>query len=422
MSSPHPNHDLPLGHLGYCQICGSDRLELIIDLGHQAPCDSLLRAPQLNQTEKTHPLRFLRCPECSLAQIDYVVAPDELFYPDYPYRSGITPSLVKHLRSTSAKIIDLYGLKPGSLAIDIGSNDGTLLSGFKDLGMRVLGIEPTKIADIANGAGIETVQSFFSEALAREIVAKHGHASAVTAANMFAHVAPLGDLIRGVEHLLQDGGVFVTESHYLLDLIETVQYDSIYHEHLKFYSLRSLIQLFSYYNFTLTRVERIPNYGGSIRAYAVKGKNLPVEQSVVDLLAEEERFGLYDSAVFHRFAEQTRQAKLDLLSLALNAKSKGQTIVGIGCPGRSSTLLNYSRIDADLMPYIAEQSTSLKLGMFLPGAHIPVVDEEIMFREPPDYAVVLSWHYWEPIVAKLRQKGLKSKIVLPLPNLRILED
>ncbi|WP_096701962.1 class I SAM-dependent methyltransferase [Magnetospirillum sp. 15-1] len=417
-----PNHDLAVGKIDCCQICGSSHLELVIDLGHQAPCDSLLRSHQLDQPEATYPLRFLRCPECSLAQIDYVVPPEELFYPDYPYRSGITPSLVKNLRSTSAKIIERHGLKPGSLAIDIGSNDGTLLSGFKDLGMRVLGIEPTNIAHIANDAGIETVQSFFSEKLAADIVAKHGHASAVTAANMFAHVASLGDLIRGVEHLLQPGGVFVSESHYLLDLIETVQYDSIYHEHLKFYSLRSMIRLFDFYNFTVADIERIPNYGGSIRVYAVKGKGLPVSQAVTDLLAEEERFGLYDGAVFTRFALQVRKSRQDLQRLAIQVKDAGHTMVGVGCPGRSSTLLNYAALDSELMPYIAEQSTSLKLGMFLPGKHIPIVDEERMFREQPEYAVMLSWHYWEPIVAKLRQKGLKSKIVLPLPELRVIES
>ncbi|MBI3444201.1 MAG: class I SAM-dependent methyltransferase [Magnetospirillum sp.] len=418
----NPNHNLAVGYHSRCQICGNEHLEPVIDLGHQAPCDSLLRTHQLTQPEATYPLRFLRCPECSLAQIDYVVPPEELFYPDYPYRSGITPSLVKHLRSTGAKIIETYGLQPGALAIDIGSNDGTLLSGFKDLGMRVLGIEPTNISKIANDAGIETIQAFFSKPLAAEIVAKHGHASAVTAANMFAHVAGLGDLIQGVETLLQPGGVFVTESHYLLDLIETCQYDSIYHEHLKFYSLRSLIKLFGYYDFTVVDVERIPNYGGSIRVFAAKGKNQPVKPAVAALLAEEEAFGLYGSEVFTRFAAQVRKSRQDLQRLAIQAKDEGKTMVGVGCPGRAATLLGYCAMDSELMPYIAEQSTSLKLGMFLPGQHIEIVDEQRMFDEQPEYAVMLSWHYWEPIVAKLRQKGLKSKIVLPLPELRIIES
>ena len=420
-AAPRPRHDLEVGQIHHCQICGNETLEPVIDLGHQAPCDSLLRPHQLNQAEATYPLRFLRCPECSLAQIDYVVAPEELFYPDYPYRSGITPSLVKNLRSTGAKIIETYGLRPGDLAIDIGSNDGTLLSGFKDLGMRVLGIEPTNIAHLANEAGIETVQAFFSEQLAEQVVASHGQAAAITAANMFAHVARLGDLIRGVERLLRPGGVFVTESHYLLDLLDTVQYDSIYHEHLKFYSLRSLIRLFGYYDFTVVDVERIPNYGGSIRVYAAKGRDLPASDAVAALLREEEAFGLYGPEAFETFAERVRKSKRDLQRLAVKVNDDGASIVGIGCPGRASTLINYCRIDADAMPYIAEQSTSLKLGMFLPGTHIPIVDEERLFREQPEYAVMLSWHYWEPIVKKLREKGLKSKIVLPLPELTILD-
>lgn len=416
-----PNHDLPLGHYGVCQICGAQDLELVIDLGHHAPCDSLLWPRQLNEVERTYPLRFLRCPHCSLAQIDYVVAPEELFFPDYPYRSGITKTLVDNLRSTSAHIIERHGIPQGALCIDIGSNDGTLLSGFRDHGMKVLGVEPTNIAHIANAAGITTKQAFFSEQVAEEIVAEQGKAAAVTAANMFAHVAALGGLIRGVEKLLTDDGVFVTESHYLLDLIDTVQYDSIYHEHLKFYSLKSLVKLFGYYDFTVTDVERIPNYGGSIRVYAVKGKNRPVRTSVTELLAEEERFGLYDGAVFETFAQRTRKAKHDLQELAVSAAARGQSLVGVGCPGRSATLLNYSNIDVDVMPYIAEQSTSLKLGLFLPGKHIPIVDEERMFREQPDYAVMLSWHYWKPIVSKLREKGLKSKIVVPLPEVQIID-
>lgn len=415
------DHDLRAGHLTRCQVCGSEDLDLIIDLGHQAPCDSLLWPAQLDQPEATYPLRFLRCPDCSLAQIDYVVPSEILFYPDYPYRSGITKTLRDNLRGTGFRIVERFGLKPGDLAMDIGSNDGTLLSAFRDSGVRVLGVEPTNIANIANENGVDTVQSFFSEDLARTLVAQHGEAKAITAANMFAHVAPLGDLIRGVTHFLADDGVFVTESHYLLDLLDTVQYDAIYHEHLKYYSLKSLIRLFKYYDFTVIDVERIANYGGSIRVYAMKGKERPVADSVDSLLAEERRFGLYEGAVFAKFRDKVRRAKKDLQALAIQAFERGETLVGVGCPGRSSTLLNYCNIDRDLMPYIAEQSTSLKLGLHLPGKHIPIVDEEIIFREQPDYAVMLSWHYADPIIRKLREKGLRSKIVLPLPEVRIVE-
>lgn len=417
-----PRHDLDVGHIDRCQVCGSQNLEMILDLGHHAPCDSLLWPHNLDENESTYPLKFLRCPECSLAQIDYAVPPEKLFFPDYPYRSGITPTLVKNLRETGFRIIERFGMAEGDLAIDIGSNDGTLLSGFRDRGMRVLGVEPTRIADIANGNGIPTVQKFFSERLAGKIVAEHGKAKAITAANMFAHVAPLGDLIRGVEHLLDDGGVFVTESHYLMDILETVQYDSVYHEHLKFYSLKSLIKLFGYYDFTVADIERIENYGGSIRVYAIKGKGHPVSDAVSDLLREEEAFGLYGPERFNAFKESVLKSKRDLQHLVISAAARGEKVVGVGCPGRASTLINFCGIDTQTMPYIAEQSTSLKLGLALPGKHIPIVDEEIIFREQPEYVVMLSWHYWRPIVANLRKKGLKSKIVLPLPELKILDE
>jgi C-methyltransferase C-terminal domain/Putative zinc binding domain/Methyltransferase domain len=421
MMTMTPTHDLPPGPLGACQICGGDQLQPILALGHHAPCDSLLWPEHLRQCERTYPLNLVRCPHCGLVQIDYVVAPEELFFPDYPYRSGITPSLVTKLRSTAPTIMERYGIAAGNLAIDIGSNDGTLLSGFRDAGMRVLGIEATNIAKIANESGIETIQAFFDEETADRIAAERGKAQIITAANMFAHVARLGSLIRGVERLLDRGGLFVTESHYLVDLIDTVQYDSVYHEHLKYYSVKSIVKLFDYYDFTVIDVDRIPNYGGSIRVYAEKGKGHQIRESVTRLLGEEERMGLYDAPIYEQFVKKVRRSKTDLLQLLVGAHGRGERVIGIGSPGRASTLLNYCRVDTDLLPYIAEQSTSLKLGLYMPWSHVPIVDEQRMFDEQPEYAVMLSWHYWEDIVKKLRAKGLRSRIVLPLPAVRVLE-
>ena len=416
-----PKHDLSDGPICKCQICGSTKLFQILNLGHHAPCDSLLWPDQLREMERTYPLNLVRCKDCGLVQIDYVVAAEELFFADYPYRSGITSTLVSNLRSTGPIITKRFKFENGGLAIDIGSNDGTLLSGFKDTGMTVLGVEPTNIAKIANENGIETIQQFFSEKVAQQIVAERGKAKIVTAANMFAHVSKLGGLIRGVETLLDAGGMFVSESHYLMDLMNTVQYDSIYHEHLKYYSMRSIVRLFSYYNFTVVDVDRIPNYGGSIRVYAMKGKGHCVDQAVKQLLAEEDRIGLHDAPVYDEFVERVKQSKAHLRKLISEANVGGKKIVGIGCPGRAATLLNYCGIDTDSMSYIAEQSSSLKLGLFMPGVHSPIVDEKLMLEEQPEYALLLSWHYWEPIVKKLREKGLKSKIIIPLPDVRILE-
>lgn len=421
-SPPSALHDLPIGHLERCQICGGARLDPILALGHLPPCDSLRWPRQLDEPETSYPLELLRCLDCNLVQIDYVVEPSELFFPDYPYRSGITATLAHNLRSTGPAIAKRYGVDRDSLAVDLGSNDGTLLSGFRDAGLKVLGVEPTNIAKIAVAQGIDTIQEFFSEELASRIVAERGHASIVTAANMFAHVAALGSLIRGVEQLLEPGGVFVTESHYLGDLLDTVQYDSIYHEHLKYYSLGAIRRLFDAYDFSVVEVDRIPNYGGSIRVHAMKGRGQPVGRSVDELLEHEERIGLGDRAIYERFRERVEASRLDLQRLVFEARSRGEQVVGVGSPGRAATLLGYCGLNRDLIPYIAEQSTSLKLGLFMPGVHTPIVDEARLFEEQPAYALMLSWHYAEPIIAKLRKKGLRSKIVVPLPEFRVLES
>jgi hypothetical protein len=391
-------------------------LEHILDLGHQAPCDSLLKPAQLRDAEKTYPLNFVRCRACGLAQIDYVVAPEELFYPDYPYRSGITETLVNNLQAIARKQIVQWSIPAGSLVVDLGSNDGSILLGFKREGMKVLGVEPTNIADLAIANGVPTVQAFFDTQTARRMTQEHGHAAMVTAANMFAHVAKLGELIRGVHELLADNGLFLSESHYLLDLLETVQYDSIYHEHLKYYSLKAISQLLHCYDFTVVDAERIPNYGGSIRVVARKGRGHSPTERLNTLLKAEEAANLDRSEPFHRFRERVLKSKFDLQHLLLDLKKKGERVVGVGCPGRSSTLVNYSNLDITMLPYIAEQSTSLKLGLHLPGKHIPVVDERRLFEEQPENALMLSWHYCAPIIKKLRERGLKSKIIIPLPE------
>lgn len=416
------HHDLPLGKIDHCQVCGNKNLYNAIDLGHQPPCDSLLWPRQLDEAERVYPLRFQVCHDCSLAQIDYVVAPEELFFPDYPYRSGITQTLVEKLSRTAVATLERYPFANDSLVIDIGSNDGTVLSAFQKRGMRVLGVEATNIAKLANESGIETLQAFFDEDLGDQIIASHGHASVIAATNVFAHISGLGSIMRGVSKLLVDGGVFVTESHYLLDLLETVQYDSIYHEHLRYYSVKSLIRLFDQYGFTVADIERIDNYGGSIRVFAVKGRNQPVSTAVREMLERESKAGLYGTEIFDRFADRTRKARRDLLALVLDIARRGERIVGAGCPGRASTLLNYTGLDPSLLPYIAEQSTSLKLGLFLPGKHIPIIDEKRMLEEQPEYVLMLSWHYAAPIIRNLRLKGLKSKIIVPLPEVHVIES
>ena len=410
------------GHINKCQICNSNKLNLILDLGHQPLCDTLLTKEMLNQPETTYPLRMFWCEECSLAQLDYCVDGNVVFHPDYPYRTGVTKELVEYLNSMSNSLISKYNLKHNNLIVDLGSNDGTLLAGFKEHGMKVLGVEPTNISKIANQSGIETVQKFFTADIANEVKTKYGGASMIIATNMFAHMASIGEVMSGIETLLKDDGVFVFENHYLLDVIQGGQFDTIYHEHLRTYSLKSLIKLFSYYDFTITDVERGSRYGGNIRVHVTKGKNRPVSENVTTLLDLEEDSGLYKLETYRKFAERVKKAKKDFVNFLLKVKNDGKTVVANSCPGRSVTLLNYYGVDTDLIPYIAEQPTSLKLGMFLPGKLIPVINNEILVKEQPDYVILLAWHYAEPIMEQLKIRGLKSNFIIPLPDLNIVKN
>jgi C-methyltransferase C-terminal domain/Putative zinc binding domain/Methyltransferase domain len=413
------DHDVPPGHLDRCQICGSSDIELVFDCGLQPLCDSLLRPEDLNRVEKHFPLRLFRCTVCANAQLDYIVDGSDVYYPDYPYRSGITRELSDYQRAIAADLVPRLGLDPGSLVVDIGSNDGTLLSGFKKLGMKELGIEPTNICRIAREAGIETIQAFFTESVARDLRASYGAAQLMTATNVFAHMASLGQVMRGICALLAADGCFVFENHYLLDVIKLNQYDTIYHEHIRTYCLKSIMKLFSYYEMEVFRVERVSRYAGNIRVFTARKGLRPVEQSVGDLLWLEATEGLYDRRAYADFRDRVQKTRDDLVALAFNTKASGQLLVGKSCPGRCATLLNYCDIGPYFMPYITEQPTSLKLGMRLPGKHIPIVKDEVLAADQPDYIVILAWHYGQPIGRILRGMGLKSRLVLPLPAVTV---
>ena len=419
----YPEHHLVKnGHIDKCQVCNSIKLHLIIDLGHQPLCDSLLTKNMLYQPEITYPLRMFWCEECSLAQIDYCVDGSLVYHPDYPYRTGVTKELVEYLKEMSKSLISKYFLKHNDLVVDLGSNDGTLLTGFKESGINVIGVEPTNIAKIASKNGIETLQQFFTLDLAKEIKSKYGEASIIVSTNMFAHMSTIGEVISGIEYLLKTDGVFIMESHYLLDVIQGGQFDTIYHEHLRTYSLKSLIKLFSYYDFTVTDVQRGDRYGGNIRVHVTKGKNKSISQNVTDLLNLEENLGLYELKTYEKFADRVKQAKKDFMNFVFKIKNENKTIVGNSCPGRSVTLLNYYGVSKDMIPYITEQPTSLKLGMFLPGKQIPIINNEILLTEQPDYLIILAWHLAEPIMQQLKARGLKSNFIIPLPDLKVVEN
>ena len=423
MSSKYPSHhDIKTGYINYCQICNSQKLHTILDLGHQPLCDTLLTQKSLNEPEKTYPLRMIWCENCTGVQIDYCVDGSEVYHPDYPYKSGVTKELVEYQVKIGQGLIKKFNLKEGDLVIDVGSNDGTLLSGFKGTGIKTVGIEPTNIAKLANLAGIETVQAFFNIETSEKVKEKYGEANVIVTTNTFAHMQGLGEFIMGAYNLLKDGGVFVSETHYLLDALQGGQFDTIYHEHLRTYSLHSLIALFDQYDFTVVDVERGERYGGNIRVYAAKGKGKEVSQAVTDLLKKEKEAGLDKIETYTKFADRVKKARLEFVDFLIKAKKEGKSIVGNSCPGRSSTLLNYYGIDTELLPYLAEQPQSLKLGMYLPGKHIPVVNNQRLIDEQPNYVVLLAWHYAKPIMQQLKARGLKSDFIIPLPEFTIVKN
>lgn len=416
------NHDLAPGKVAHCQICGSTDLFEIIDLGHQPPCDSLLTRAMLDEPETSYPLRLLHCPHSGLSQLDYVIDGAVIYPPTYPYRSGISKPLEEYQRSFADSIVSRFGITSADLCVDIGSNDGTLLTGFRRHGARTLGVEPTNIAVIARAEnGIETIQSFFTAALAADIVRDYGRAQIITMTNVFAHMAPLGEVMRGLSALLAPDGVFVTESQYLLDVLEKNQFDGIYHEHIRTYSLKSLVSLFPYYGMEVFDVQRADRYGGNIRAYVARQGTLPVHGRVAELLALEDQVGLHSPAAWAGFRRRVDVNRERFMEFVYRAKAQGRSLVGNSCPGRCSTLLNYYGVDVNLMPYICELPTSLKLGMYLPGKHIPIVRNDRLFTEQPDYVVLLAWHYADFIVQSLRAQGLKSKFVMPLPEFAVLD-
>ncbi len=409
------------GHITKCQVCNSDDLVTILELGHQPPVHAHLTAAKLHQAETTYPLNFCRCHSCGLLQLDYIGDPSVIFPPEYPYQTGMTNMLIRNFRTLAEQTIERYHLDKDDLVIDIGSNDGTLLAGFQAKGMRVLGIEPTNIAKIANERNIPTEQTYFDEGVASRIVATHGKAKIVTCTNAYAHIYNLYEITAGIETILSDDGIFISESQYLMDIIEKLEFDTIYHEHLRFYSLKPLVTLFANAGFTLIDAERITAAGGSIRVYAMKGTH-PVNQRVHDLIAAEEAAGLYDEVVLKNFAKRAISARHHLLPLLLECKNKGAKIVGIGAPARSNSLLGFTHIDNLILDYACERSGSPKIGLFTPGTHLPIVDEKQLFIDQPDYALVLSWHIGEELMKKLRELGYKGKFIVPLPEPKIIEN
>ncbi len=402
-----------------CQICGNERLETMLSLGYMPPVNQMVKIGTVPQQQPWFPTTVLYCGECELVQLGLAVDPVIIFPPEYPYTSGMTKILRDNFAELHAESKAMLGLGSEDLVIDIGSNDGTLLSNFKGGGHRVLGIEPTDVGHIANERGIPTVQHYFGLDVARKVRREHGAARVVTAANCFAHIEDVHAIVEGIVELLGPNGVFISESHYLIPLLDKLQYDTVYHEHLRYYSLHSLKALLQMHDLEVFHARPIPTHGGSIRVYAARRGTHAVRPSVQEMLSKEPT-GDAMRRRLTQFRTDVMLSKLRLHAMLRDLKEKGARIAGISAPSRASTMVNYVGLDEAIIDYVCEIAGSLKIGKYMPGTLIPVVDEARLFEDQPDAALIFSWHIAEELAPKLRAKGFRGQLITPLPVPRAL--
>lgn len=406
--------------ISLCQICGGDGLQSILFLGYFPPVNTMPEIGSVAEEQPAYPLELLRCDDCTLVQIGLEVDADILFPYSYPYLSGSTRILRENFAELYREADSILGLGPQDLIVDIGSNDGTLLRNFCEGGHRVLGIEPSRAGEVARQRGVDTLTAYFNRETAEAVKEEHGAAKVITAANVFAHIGDVHSAVDGILALLADDGVFVSESHYLLRLVETLQYDTIYHEHLRHYSVASIKRLLEMHGLEVFHVKPIPTHGGSIRVYAARDGQRPVHRSVGQQIGEEDASGLTDGRALRDFRHRVIQSKLDLHRLLASLKEQGARVYGIGAPSRASTLINYTGLDDGLIDCVMEVAGSHKLNKYVPGTRIPVLDEKILFEDQPEYALLFSWHISGELQENLRKKGYRGQFITPLPAPRVL--
>lgn len=401
-----------------CSVCGNEGTEQFLSLGDQPPSDAFLTEEQLGKPEPAYPLDLYFCPTCSLVQLGYAVDPDLLFR-DYVYNTGTNNSLKVNFKALVEHIIETYRLKAGDFVIDVGSNDGTLLANYLPAGIKILGIDPSSSTSIALENGIPTLVDYFNAEIAAKTKQEYGTARVITATNVFAHVDALDSLMRGVVELLDEDGVFISENGYVVDMVEGMQYDSIYHEHLRYYSVTALTTLFDRYGMEIIDVEHIPSHGGSIRVYAArKGAHL-VSERVQGFRENEQNGGFTKLPRYQQFAEDVAAIKVALVDIITDFKKGGARIVGIGAPAKGNTLLNYCKLDTSTVECLTEKS-ELKIGLYSPGMHIPVIDEAYLFEEQPEAALLLSWNLADELIPKIKAKGYNGKFIIPNPVPKVI--
>lgn len=402
-----------------CQVCGGRDLQAVLFLGYMPPVNQMRRIGEQPREQPSYPAQLLYCPKCHLVQLGLIVDAKILFPKEYPYTSSTTKILRDNFAELAAEAKPLLDLRREDLMVDVGSNDGNLLVNFKDA-CRVLGVTPEDIGKIAVERGVPTMQAYFSQEVVERIKKEHGPARVVSATNVFAHIEQVNAVMASIKDLLREDGVFISESHYLLPLIETLQFDTIYHEHLRYYSLHSLSYLLKRHGLEVFQAKRIPTHGGSIRVYAGRPGLRPIHPGVGELLQREESvvIGLDN---LRRFRDRSVLAKLRLQALLGEVRARGRRVFGVSAPSRATTLVNWAGIDDGTMEKIVEVEGSHKIGKYLPGTMIPIVEEKALLEEQPDFALLLSWHIADELMPKIRKKGFLGRFIVPLPEARIVE-
>ena len=403
-----------------CRSCGEAKGSLVVDLGLQPLANNLLRKEDLGTSEPKFPLRVAVCETCWLMQILDTVPPVDLFS-EYLYFSSFSQSMLSHAKAAASRYVSEFGLDRSSLVVEVASNDGYLLRNFVEAGVPCLGIEPAaNIAKVAREKGIETLVEFFGPELAKRLAGEKKQADLILGNNVFAHVPEPNAFAEGIKILLKSQGCAVLEFPYGADFVEHNEFDTVYHEHVFYFTLTPLISLFTRHGLEVWRVERIPIHGGSLRLFVAHKGARAVEESVQRLLAEEKIKGISSSTYYEKFAKNVARLKDDLRSLIQRLKSEGKRVAAYGASAKGSTLLNYYGIGANSLEFVADRST-YKQGRFTPGMHIPIVAAEALLERMPDYTLLLTWNFADEILAQqkaYRERG--GKFIIPIPEVRIV--
>lgn len=408
-----------------CRACGQSNLKEILSLGNTPLANALLTAGELKHPEKTYPLDLVFCPDCTLVQITETVPPEELFR-DYFYFSSFSDTTLQNACNIVERMSAERNLGGDSLVVEIASNDGYLLKNYLQRGIPVLGIEPARnIARVAEERGIDTLCEFFDETIARQLQDEGKQADVIHANNVVAHTAELHEVVAGIGRLLKPDGVAVIENHYIKDLVDHVEFDSVYHEHLCYFSATSFERLFRQHNLIMVDAERTLIHGGSLRVFFQRsnGPRSMEKQGIKHvntLLEDEMSWGLDKFEYYEPFGGKVERLRCSLIDLLKDIKADGKRIAVYGASAKSTTLMSYFGIGSDTLEFVVDRNTA-KQGHFTPGSHLPIYAPEKLLESQPDYVLLLAWNFSDEVLAQqaeYRQRG--GKFIIPIPELKVV--